>query len=112
MTDFLGELQDKYFRQIKSGTKTWELRPCRNKWADMVPRQTIFFTNIETKETMLTRIDVIRDYSSFEEAVSAVGYQYLMPDLRSDEEAISAYRSIGDYRDWQGGVRVFRLTVL
>ena len=94
-----GKLQSPYYELVKSGEKKYEMRVYDEKRKAMKIGDIWKFIHNDNKdlpefETIITDIKL---YKSFEEAIEETGFQQLLPNAKSNEEAIKIYNSFGDY---------------
>jgi ASC-1-like (ASCH) protein len=99
---FHGKLQTPYYEFIKQGIKIYEMRVNDDKRQKMNIGD-IWKFNHATDQTLPEFNTTIIDkkiYKSFEEAINQTGYENLLPNAQSKEEAIQIYNSFdnGNYQ--------------
>lgn len=117
MTTHEFKLQGLYFDQVRSKTKTYELRVNDEKRRLVAVNDLIHLVNIsEPDETITVRVLERQTFSTFDAAVKAVDYRLLMPEQPSEASTISAYKQIDNGRyetdAKRYGVVLFRLEVV
>ena len=87
------KLQSPYYEYIRDGIKIYELRVYDNKRKQMKINDEWVFShnNIPGLPKIKTNITTIKIYESFEQAIKDTGYNKLLPDAKSDTEAIKIY---------------------
>ena len=96
-----GKLQSPYYEYIRDGVKIYELRVYDEKRKKMKVDDEWLFKHNDNNELpeIRTKITDIKTYESFEKAIEDTGYKNLLPNAKSDEEAIKIYNAFdnGNY---------------
>jgi ASC-1-like (ASCH) protein len=114
---FESKLQTPYYEYIKDGTKIYEMRVNDEKRQKMNIGDIWKFKHAvdETLPQYNTRIIDKKIYKSFEEAINETGYEKLLPNTKTKDEAIKIYNAFdnGNYEldAKKYGVVCFRLQV-
>lgn len=97
------DLNDRPFRAIVAGTKKVEGRTTtdndRTRYEDMVPGDTILFTNNMTGETVLCEILFVRKYLGVREMLEAEGTGNVLSSGSDVEGGIRSYNSLEGYEE-------------
>jgi ASC-1-like (ASCH) protein len=100
-----------YLRMIARGEKTWEGRLYRGAFARVrVGEEIVFFAH--SGEEVRVRVEELKVSGTFDEMVGSVGFRALVPNARSNEDAVQIYRSIYQLQDRGCGCVAMRLKVL
>ena len=87
-----------YIQQILAGTKTYEGRIFRGPFARYkVGTKVRWFAG--SKSHVVTVITDVQKFSTLEEMIKTIGYQKLLPEVASEEEAVRIYRAIPHYQE-------------
>jgi len=95
MNTFEGKLQSPYYEYIRDGIKIYEMRINDEKRQKMNVGDIWKFKHMtdETLPQYNTKIVDKKIYESFEEAIEDTGYEKLLPNANSKEEAIQIYNA-------------------
>ena len=108
-------LDDIYYNYISNGEKVYELRINDDKRKNMKESDYVNFYNRMNKDDKIIKTKIIqrKEYKSFLEAITDIGYKQLMPQTNSIDEAVNIYEKIdnGNYfKEAQlKGVVVFKI---
>lgn len=91
------QIQDIYFKCIKSGVKNFEGRRLTEKVTSVKPGDCIIMVNSTSGEKLPKIVKKIYLFGSIEEMVHTTGYLNLIPSAESEAEAISTYYSFPNY---------------
>lgn len=95
-----GKLQSPYYEYIRDGVKIFEMRVNDEKRKKMQVGDIWNFTHnslpITETPKYSTKIIEKKLYNSFEDAIIETGYNRLLPNATSNEEAIKIYNAFGD----------------
>ena len=96
-----GKLQSPYYEYIRDGVKIYELRVYDDKRKKIKVGDEWVFKHNDDNELpeIRTKITDIKIYISFEKAIEDTGYEKLLPNAKSNEEAIKIYNAFdnGNY---------------
>ena len=96
--DLTCTLKGQYVRAIRSGKKTFEGRVATPHFRSYVPGKTVeWFAGQTNKVT--TEIVSRREFRSFREMLTQIGYDKFVPEVRSLEEAVRLYDGIPGYSE-------------
>jgi ASC-1-like (ASCH) protein len=108
-------LRRQYIELIKSGKKTTEGRINSGGFKHLIEGDKVkFFDGKEPEINVLCEILGIGKYASFSEMLTKEGFQTMIPDARSLDEAVGIYNRIPTYpeRARKNGVLALRLKVV
>jgi ASC-1-like (ASCH) protein len=115
MNTFEGKLQSPYYEYIRDGIKIYEMRVNDEKRQKMNIGDIWKFKHAsdETLPQYDTQIIDKKIYKSFEEAIEETGYEKLLPNAKSKEEAIKIYNAFdnGNYETDAIKYGVVRFTI-
>jgi ASC-1-like (ASCH) protein len=91
-------LQTPYYEFVRDGVKIYELRVNDEKRQKMKEGDTWVFSHSSDKELprYKTKITEVKLFVSFESAIDDTGYEQLLPEAKSVEEAVVTYNGFGD----------------
>lgn len=95
-------LNDRPFLAIKAGTKKIEGRVRTSKntfYSDLIPGDTITFTNKATGEKMLVDVLGIRQYPDTRKMLEAEGVENVLSSGMDIEGGIESYNSFSEYKE-------------
>ena len=97
-------LNDRPFKAIKNGTKKIEGRVQTKRNLDvpfdkLTTRDTIIFTNRETKEKMEVKVLGVRHYKNVREMLEKEGVNNVLSSGGTIEEGIESYNGLEGYKD-------------
>ena len=98
MTTFEGTLQSPYYEYVRDGKKIYEMRVNDDKRRKMNIGDKWKFTHAtdETLPQFETQIMDKKIYKSFEDAIDETGFEKLLPNAKSKEEAIKIYNAFNN----------------
>lgn len=108
-------LYRKYIEMIQEGTKTVEGRINSGRFRRVSPEDRIrFFDRNQPDFGVLCEITGIRKYPDFRSMLMSEGFQQMIPDVSTLEEAVNVYNAIPSYRERvrKSGVLALRLKVI
>ena len=95
-----GKLQSPYYEYIRDGVKIYEMRVNDEKRQKMQIGDIWNFTHnslpITSAPKYSTKIIDKKIYNSFEDAINDTGFNALLPNATSNEEAVKIYNAFGD----------------
>lgn len=99
----------KHFEAMSSGTKTAEGRINDGVFAEIKQGQVLFIINSEDGQSLTKMVTKRLEFNTFEDMIRIVGRKALLPDAKSDEEAVLAYLSFPgcSEREKKSGVVAF-----
>jgi len=96
--DLTCTLKGQYVRAIRSGKKTFEGRVATPHFRSYVPGKTVEWFAGQT-DKVTTEIVSRREFRSFREMLTQIGYDKFVPEVRSLEEAVRLYDGIPGYSE-------------
>ena len=90
------------FETIKNGTKKIEGRPPKtnnDRYTQMKQGDEIIFTNIETGETLETKIIFVHHYENVKDMLEKEDMENILSSKATIDQGIESYNKINDYRE-------------
>jgi len=97
------ELNDNYFKLIKTGAKTVEGRTPSDdndkRYSDMTVNDTLTFTSNVTGERCVCNILSVSNYPDVRSMLESVGIERALPGIKNIDEGINIYHSLNGYEE-------------
>lgn len=106
------KLDSKYYRAILSGKKPYEIRLLDEKRKLLQVGGVITFRDSNNKENSFqVKILELKTFQNFEEAISSVGIENVLPGVKSLEDGVKIYHKIANYKEKAEVLCVLRIKI-